>query len=98
MARDEKAEQERRRALDEDDGDEVAPGTVGTGGATNTRAQSLDPNAKPFVPGAGAADATEGEDVNMEGVEATEDQEAEQRGRPQRDEGQMTDDREEGEM
>ncbi|BGO99588.1 hypothetical protein RTBOTA2_003405 [Rhodotorula toruloides] len=95
--RDEKAEQERRRALDEDDGEEVAAGTAGTGGATNTRAQSLDPNAKPFVPGANATDAKEGEDEKMEGVEVTEGQQQEC-GRRERNEGQMMDDREEGEM
>lgn len=130
--RDEKAEQERRRALDEDEadagaqpsaagGDSAASGTQDdasrpqrrddTGDATNTpqRAGSLDPNAKVFVPGpAGAEGGEEGEDVEMRDPDTEEEPRRQAEAgaaetdddarRTDREEGQMTDDREEGEM
>ncbi|GAA6034539.1 hypothetical protein JCM8097_005383 [Rhodosporidiobolus ruineniae] len=109
--RDEKAEQERRRALDDADADEdpSAPASAAMT-ASNSAAGpggALDPTAKEFVPGAGGATAGEGgeEDVEMrdegEGeAEAGRPEEGEeQAGRgSDREEGQMTDDREEGEM
>lgn len=88
-----------------------APGSIDTGDANNTpRAGSLDPNAKPFVPGvAGAGDDGEDGDVEMRDEEGAERGEMD-RGRDsdegeqrrddlgEREEGQMTDEREEGEM
>ncbi|GAA5970737.1 hypothetical protein JCM8115_003155 [Rhodotorula mucilaginosa] len=92
-----------------------APGSIDTGDANNTpRAGSLDPNAKPFVPGTSGA-GEDGEDVEMRDEEEQEegaDREEMDRGRDsgeeveerrddlggEREEGQMTDEREEGEM
>ncbi|GJN91343.1 hypothetical protein Rhopal_004364-T1 [Rhodotorula paludigena] len=93
--REEKAEQERRRALDEDDSEELADAAAPPPAAAATgegQGAPLDPTAKPFVPGASEATtpaaAADG-DVAMDGVEE------EQR---DREEGQVTDDREDGEM
>lgn len=99
-----------------------APGSIDTGDANNTpRAGSLDPNAKPFVPGGGGP-SDDDEDVEMRYDEGEQEQEQEvigadadremDRGRisgeeeeerrdrdlGEREEGQMTDEREEGEM
>ena len=88
-----------------------APGSIDTGDANNTpRAGSLDPNAKPFVPGVSG----DSEDVEMRDEEEQEEEGADRgemdRGRNsdeeeqrrddvgEREEGQMTDEREEGEM
>ncbi|BGP17087.1 hypothetical protein JCM10213_006883 [Rhodosporidiobolus nylandii] len=76
--RDEKAEQARRRALDDADGeDEDAAG--GTASAPMTAQTSLDPNAKPFVPGEAAPPTAEGGGEGGEDVEMR-DQEQEQEG------------------
>ncbi|GAA5902074.1 hypothetical protein JCM5296_006597 [Sporobolomyces johnsonii] len=100
--RDEKAEQDRRRALDEDDADADADAEEALAVAA-----SLDPHAKPFVPsgsaenkdGAGEAGATE--DAAMEGVELEEGEEGEAPATPAPQAtagGSPSDEREEGEM
>ncbi|BGP49184.1 hypothetical protein JCM10450v2_005067 [Rhodotorula kratochvilovae] len=95
--RDEKAEQERRRALDEDDADAEDSPAAGGGAA------ALDPTAKEFVPGAPAPEGAGGADEDVAMADADGDGEGEGR-----EEGQMTDEqetqeqlqgqREEGEM
>ncbi|GAA5979721.1 hypothetical protein JCM11641_004064 [Rhodosporidiobolus odoratus] len=82
--RDEKAEQTRRRALDDADGDADADpddSTTTSPSASaddatqsksnrHSRAATLDPNAQPFVPGGGEEASGQGEgDVEMQGVE-----------------------------
>ncbi|GAA6002915.1 uncharacterized protein JCM10292_001371 [Rhodotorula paludigena] len=93
--REEKAEQERRRALDEDDSEELTDAAApppAAAAAGEGQGAPLDPTAKPFVPGASEATtpaaAADG-DVAMDGVEEEE---------RDREEGQVTDDRENGEM
>ncbi|GAA6052104.1 hypothetical protein JCM3770_006633 [Rhodotorula araucariae] len=94
--RDEKAEQERLRALDEDDADAEDTPPAGAAGSA-----ALDPTAQEFVPGAPAqgelhedvamGDAeVEGEGEGREEGQMTDEQEAEQgQGQGQREEGEM---------
>ncbi|GAA5824478.1 hypothetical protein JCM11251_000439 [Rhodosporidiobolus azoricus] len=104
--RDEKAEQDRRRALDDADAEENddQPGSAAmTASNSTTGPAALDPNAKEFVPGAGGTKeagegVVEGEDVEMaEGDEQVEQGGQASRGVSQeREEGE--EEREEGEM
>ncbi|GAA5916768.1 hypothetical protein JCM6882_003054 [Rhodosporidiobolus microsporus] len=105
--RDEKAEQDRRRALDDadadadgDEADESAAAASAPMTASNSNAAPLDPNAKEFVPAGAMGGGGEGgeEDVEMaEGGEAAEEEEAqEQEGGEASRKG--SEEREEGEM
>ncbi|GAA6018260.1 hypothetical protein JCM10207_002889 [Rhodosporidiobolus poonsookiae] len=96
--RDEKAEQERRRALDADaDADGEDDSAAASAPMTAANSQSLDPTAAPFVPGTGAGAAEGDVEMRDDGEGAAEGREEGQESTEE--EGQMQDvEREEGEM